>query len=438
LETKKINGKTFNTFDMKEIKLKNTSRILDKLLIAFGLTITLLSCDMLESDPDVLEPSTNFTGDEIVVLANAPSFIDLNATLKTNVPARVAVTSEARYGAITDLGKGVLQYIPSNGNSSARDGFEFTVYSLNNEVIKRDTIVIVIEHDSTRLPCNLYPKPDFVYGVGQDSVKIDVTANDIICGSDVNVSIFKPASSFPPHHGYAHVYGKEIYYTPKPSFQGTDKIIYKLTATNDSTRVAYSIVYITRDSACTFRLSNDQFVFNESTADSLLLLPVFQNDSLCRPLNSYTVNLKLPPAHGQATRVPDGFTYQAPPTAVLPFDDYFTYEVCADAVCKIARVDVKLKKDSVVFCPIYAKADSFDISTISTNKAQLPVLQNDSICGELTRFKITKQPLYGSAAVELQKIAYLRNNSLSASDSLEYEICDKGGCSRATVFIKRN
>src|SRR5687767_14615800 len=105
---RKINANTFTHLNMKENKLKNTIGILDRLLLAFGLTLTLVSCDMLESDPDVLEPSTTITSDEIIVLANAPSFIDLNATLKTNVPARVAITSKARYGDITDLGKGVL------------------------------------------------------------------------------------------------------------------------------------------------------------------------------------------------------------------------------------------------------------------------------------------------------------------------------------------
>lgn len=410
--------------------------MLGKLLYTFALAITLLSCDMLESDPDVLEPSTNFTGDEVIVLANAPSFIDLNTTIKTNVPARIAVTSDARYGEISDLGKGVLQYTPSNGNARARDGFEFTVYNLNNEVIKRDTIVIVIEDDSTNLPCNIYPRPDYIYGVERDSVKIDVTANDFICGGDVFVSIFKPANSFPPHHGDAHVVDNIIHYSPDPSFKGTDKIIYKLTATNDSTRVAYSIVYITGDSACTFRLGNDQFTFSESAADSVVLLPVFQNDSLCRPINRYIVNVKLAPTHGQVIRVQNGFTYRTSSSSIMPFEDYFTYEVCADAVCKIARVDVRFKKDSLATCLIYARPDSFDIASISADPARLPVLQNDSICGNLTQFKITKQPLHGTATVGEQKILYSRNFGIATRDSLEYEICKGADCSRANVIIK--
>jgi hypothetical protein len=93
----------------------------------------------LEPDPDVLEPTTNVNGKEIYVLANSPSIVDLNAKLQTNTPVRIALTSQARRGKISDLGKGLLQYSPSVGNSRARDGFEFTVYTLNNEVIKRDS-----------------------------------------------------------------------------------------------------------------------------------------------------------------------------------------------------------------------------------------------------------------------------------------------------------
>ncbi len=403
-----------------------------------AIAIIVISCDMLESDPDILQPTTELTGKEVFVLANSASFIDLNASLKSNVPARIAVTSDTRFGKITDLGKGILQYEPTIGNSKGRDDFEFTVYTLNNEIIKRDTVVIVIENDSTNLPCNIYPRPDYVYGVNQDSVIIDVLSNDIICGSNVTVSVFKPSNSFPPYFGQAEVLGNKIRYMPGSDFQGADKIMYKISSVSDSSRVAYGMVYITNDSACNFRLSNDQYVFNQRAVDSLAVLPVFQNDSLCHALNRYLINLKAGPQFGQALRVANGFSYKVPANVSYPFADNFTYEVCLDAVCKTARVDIKLKQDSLIACTIYARPDSFDISTLSVNVANLKVLLNDSICGNLKTFEITRAPMYGTSVVSNNVIKYEQTMQTAQYDSLQYRICNDVRCSVAAVVIKRH
>jgi hypothetical protein len=169
----------------------------------------------------------------------------------------------------------------------------------------------------------------------------------------------------------------------------------------------------------------------------MIVLPVFQNDSLCHPINQYQVNLKSAPVYGQASLAPNGFNYKAAATVTLPFSDHFTYEVCIDATCKTARVDLKIMKDSVSFCAIRAQADSMDISANADTLIYLNVLLNDSTCGNLKEFRITKPPLYGSSAVVNEKISYNRNVQLRKDDTLEYEICNGEGCSRAVVYIKQ-
>lgn len=421
---------------MKEIKLMEKTRIAGKFFWTLSVALMMVSCDVLESDPDVLKPTSDITGKEVFVLANSASFIDLNAKLQTNVPARVAVTSDTRHGKVTDLGGGILQYSPTIGNSRARDGFEFTVYTLNNEVIKRDSVIIIIENDSTNLPCNIYPVPDYVYGVKQDSI-IDVLSNDIVCGGAVVVSVFKPGNSFPPYYGHAEVIGNKIKYSPGPTFEGVDKIMYKVTATTDTSRVAYGMVYITGDSICSFRLTNDQYTFTQYAVDSLIVLPVFKNDSLCQSINQYQVNLKTIPVYGHAALTANGFSYSVPATASLPFADYFTYEVCIDATCKTARVDIELKQDSVIACAIRARPDSINIAYSNNPQDSIAVLLNDSICGDLKSLTIKKVPAYGTATVSNQQIVYNRNTQQEKDDTLEYEICNTIGCSRATVYIKR-
>jgi hypothetical protein len=421
---------------MKAKKMSATRR-LSRFFSIISLGIAALSCDVLEPDPDVLEPTANVNGKEIYVLANSPSIVDLNAKLQTNTPVRIALTSQARHGKINDLGKGLLQYTPAVGNARARDGFEFTAYTLNNEVIKRDSIIIFIENDSTNLPCNIYPLADYVYGIDHDPVVVDVTNNDIICGGNVVVSIYKPENSSPPYFGQAEVVGNKVRYSPNSTFQGSDKIIYKISTTSDTSRTAYGIVYLSGDSACSFRVEDDLYVFGQYAADSLIVLAVFQNDSLCDSMNQYQVNLKSAPVQGQASLGQNGFNYKVPATVTFPFSDYFTYEVCVDATCKTARVDIKIKKDSVSFCSIQAHGDSIDISANNDTLVYLKVLFNDSTCGNLKEFRITKSPLYGTSAVVNEEISYARNLQVRKDDTLEYEICNDEGCSRAAVYIKQ-
>src|SRR5688572_21408703 len=88
---------------MKAKKLSDTLRPF-RFFWTISLVLVIFSCDVLESDPDVLEPTTNINGGEIYVLANSSSIVDLNTKLKTNSSVRIALTSQARHGEISDLG----------------------------------------------------------------------------------------------------------------------------------------------------------------------------------------------------------------------------------------------------------------------------------------------------------------------------------------------
>jgi hypothetical protein len=186
-------------------------------------------------------------------------------------------------------------------------------------------------------------------------------------------------------------------------------------------------------------LVNDRytFLFRDQTGDSLITLPVFQNDSLCKPLNQYQVNLKTAPVYGEAAPVANGFTYKIPPIDISPLLDYFTYEVCIDGVCKTAKVDVQFKSDSSTVCRVRAMRDSVDISHLDSARVTINVLRNDTTCGTLKSMRITRQPLYGTAIVNDQIVIYSGIVQQRKDDTLKYEICNGGECSEAEVFIKR-
>jgi hypothetical protein len=246
-----------------------------------------------------------------------------------------------------------LQYSPSVGNTKAMDSFVFNVLSENNEVIKVDTITIIIRNSLADLPCGIYPANDYIHDVKKGiSVSINVLANDDVCGIDPKhliVSILHPDNSFPPSHGAASINGQNVLYMPSSTFPGSDKLIYKVHASFNPGRAAYGIVYFTGEQACTFSLIDDLFAFSKDSISGLLELPAFSNDGLCSPLYKYQVRVSQSPQFGTATVTANGFKYQvSATTATVPstFTDSFIYEVCIDSSCKTAKVDLKVKPES--------------------------------------------------------------------------------------------
>ena len=423
---------------MKATKVSRKIEILST-IFCLGLIIAFLaSCDVLESDPDVLEPAVEITGDEVYVLSNGTSFIDLQSRVQSNLEARLSVTSSPSHGTLTDLGKGMIQYAPRAGNKRVKDGFEVTVFSKNNEILKKDTVVIIVENDSTKLPCSIYPVNDYVYNV-TSAVTIDVTANDLICSGDVKVSVYRPENTFPPYYGTATVSGDKIVYTPGASFSGEDKLMYKLTAANDPKLSAYGIVYITGGSSCGFKLRDDVMIIAGLFEASTVNLPVLSNDSICEAISLMQVNIKTNPLFGKAFVSSGEIFYEVLDSAGQTINDHFIYEVCLDAVCKTARVDLRYQIIFPLNCRITAVADS--IVFASTNSfVNLNVLQNDSICTQLKTFEITKSPQYGTASVNLdsKQIEYRPDpSSISDDDWLDYKICDDEWCSTTTVHVIR-
>jgi len=397
------------------------------------------SCDVVEPDADVLEPSVDVQEKEIYVLSDGASFIDLQSRILANQPARISITSDPRHGTLADLGKGMLQYSPSSQVSKARDGFEFTIYSPSNEILKKDSVIIIIEDDSTNLPCNLYPVTDYIYSVGSAGVLIDVTANDVICSDSVVVSVYKTQDDFPPYAGTAVVQGNKIRYTPGSSFTGADKLMYKLTDIQHSGRVAYGMVYITNDSVCVPAVHDDHFNYDSLAENSTIALSVFANDSLCDALNQYQVNIVSAPQYGTVSRGSNGYLYRVPDSVGYSFQDQFSYEICIDASCKTGRVDIKLLRDSLPDCKILARPDSFDIKKTATSLVFLNVLKNDSICGGLKTFTLTKKATSGTTYINQadNTIAYKPDPLVTANDSIRYQICGDAGCSATLVLINR-
>lgn len=338
---------------MKAIKISSNTKILSAFFWLIILLTTLVACDVTEADPDVLEPKTDLIMKEVHVMSGSTSVIDLNALIQTNQPVRLTLTLSTRKGQLTDLGKGLLQYVPAATNKKTTDAFQFTVFSLANEIIKTDSVVIVVENDSTQLPCSIFPVDDYVSVAAGATVIIDVLANDYFCAVDsasVVLTLYSPEPGFPPYFGEAEVVDNKIYYTPGTLFTNADKLIYKLQGSDGT--VAYGFVIISTPPSCTISLTDDYFGFSGDSLDTStpFFLPVFVNDILCdSAINTFQVRISKFPSAGEAwidslNNGRKGIFYQL--ENLLPgkvHRDSLRYEICSNAVCLQASVIIEIK-----------------------------------------------------------------------------------------------
>jgi hypothetical protein len=310
------------------------------------------SCDKLNSDSDLIKPTTNVKNTQVYARSNSSILIDLTSKIETNQTLTLSVTSQTRKGNLTNLGKGLLQYSPSQGTS--RDAFNFVLYNQKNELVKEDSVVILIESDSTQLPCGIYPSDDYVYWTSKDSnLWIDVLANDILCGLDttnIELTIYQPYSDFHyPVFGTAQVIDGRIRYTPGSTFAGYDKFLYKIQSKKDAKLFALGYVSIQSNTSapCQFSLMDDYFGFVADTSTpNGVWLSVFGNDSLCDTVSTnYQYSFTKAPFNGTATIDKYGIFYVPTNLSQVNYlSDTLKYEVCYNQVCLGAKVVIVIKK----------------------------------------------------------------------------------------------
>ncbi|HTF21849.1 MAG TPA: Ig-like domain-containing protein [Chryseolinea sp.] len=312
--------------------------------ILCGLLLTAVlfaGCDTFESD--VTEPAIQVSGEELYVLAEGETVIDLNALVSANFAGRLTVTELPTQGTLQNIAEGLLRYAPKKGLARTRDRFELTVFAADNRILKKDTIHINIETDSTKLPCNIYPIADHVTGFGNSvAVMVNVLKNDILCGKTVIAEVYAPHVM--PRHGSAEMSGATMVYTPGASFTGIDTIIYKVINVQNPSSSGYGFVYINRDSLravipespCIFQAVQDS-VDITALSTSLIYLDVLKNDQLCDSLKILTITRH--PRHG--TAFIDNSTKRIGYNRVVLESDSLQYEICNGRFCRRATAYIK-------------------------------------------------------------------------------------------------
>jgi large repetitive protein len=294
----------------------------------------LTGCDDFEGDrlPDNEKFST--TGEEIYVTPGASTLIDLRSRIKSMENARISIVEKPERGTLNELEAGLLRYHPGKSLLKGRD--HIIIEAVGNETtLGVDTIVIIIEPDTTNFPC-LYAVEDTAH-VETNTVKtIPVLENDRLCGAgDAVLSIYRQ-----PLHGQVTVSGRNVLYTPDNNFEGEDSFIYQLSDGGDSAQVSLGYVRLLVGSApdsCTFIVRDDIFTINDSTGQSHHI-PVLANDELCTN-DSVSLEIIHYPTYG--TAVVTATTIQYTPDSTAVGRDSLSYRVCNRFTCGDASVIIK-------------------------------------------------------------------------------------------------
>jgi hypothetical protein len=332
------------------------------------LSLTLLlaasfsACDVLEDD-NAIGDGTGVVVDNTAVqmLPQGTAVIDLYARVKTERPIRLDITSEPRHGKLRELRTGLLQYQPNADFKKGRDSFRFAVYAENNRLLLEDTVGIIIDDDTTHLPCGVYTRSDSASLGGNDGVYIYPLLNDILCGDTAHyrLEVFQPqpAPASAPYYGTAtaHAENGYILYTPTSNPPKDDMIIYKVYDITDTTRVGYGVIFIRAttggegpeepeepgEQPCQFVLRDDFYEIRLDTlqTDTLYFMP-FQNDSLCdRSWQSYTLGIAQQGNHGLAvTQSPWVVKYGRPQAPYSGLMDSLVYRGCYGDTCRTAKI----------------------------------------------------------------------------------------------------
>jgi hypothetical protein len=220
--------------------------------------------------------------------------------VKTNGKIRLNVSSQPDKGELSEPAKGLLRYVPFVDFESGRDSFTLSVFGENDELLLSDTVVIIVEDDSTSMPCGYYAVDDYVYS-STSTVSIDVLANDLLCGdsADVKLEIYRPDNSFPPFSGTASVVDNRILYQASSDVV-TDSVIYKVSRKSDNTMVGFAMVHITIDASCVPFAFDDNYFRDTTRAVDTLDLFVLRNDEFCGNTPS-SIMLHTDPHHGDAS-----------------------------------------------------------------------------------------------------------------------------------------
>jgi hypothetical protein len=357
---------------MRLLKISTAFRLLALVLIVFT------SCDTLHEDA-VTDSQPTFDS-KIYVLPDASTTFDLQSRVKSVQPVTITISSRPSNGELLEE-NGLYHYSPRT--SGGTDSFQISITDSRGAASQRTLELVRVQRGQS--VCGAIARDDNSYGLSSNTVDIDVLQNDYTNGCDgqIELTIYRPESNYPPYKGTAEVVNGKIRYTKGSDFPGYDKFFYQLvhiSAAGERSAASYGRVYVSTDAPCTLDLNDDSKQFDLSTIGNVVKFNI--TDVICKPNNNYLFQINRQPSRGKVEGGPDvGFTYELPSSVSEGFIDSFSYSVCVDGTCDEATITLTFS-GNVPSCRVSAGEDNYSIVGSSQTEFQFQIFNNDNFCGE--------------------------------------------------------
>jgi hypothetical protein len=408
-----------------------------KLLVSLALTTSVftVSCDSFEKDAITGENEVTVSDKQFYTLPNSSTVIDLKSIVKAYSNVTLMVNDEPDHGNLTKIGESIFNYRPNSDFTKGKDSFGIEI-SKDGKVLLTDSIIIIVDSDTTQFPCTLVAVEDSVWydnspNPGPTATRVWVLENDRLCGvakEDVIITVIST-----PMHGIANVKSPQhILYEADAHYGGSDQFVYRISSSTDSANFSYGLVNISvYDGTCTLNPLDD-FVdvnYDEVSKDFDLMA----NDQFCAGATSFFI-VTYP--KGNVTLFDNGIIRYTPPPIGVKTVDTLVYQLCHLSECKQAVVTINIIYDG---CTVSAN-DDYRILSDSTSLRDAIVfpLDNDVMCGYQETLEIVQQPKHGWAGVSgNNRIDYTALNETTPDDTVRYKVCNSHGCSEANFIIQR-
>lgn len=328
------------------IKIPHKIAALASVMLPVGMALLLAACDVFQDD---VAPDRPIAENEVHVLKNSNAYIDFNKLVNAQGKISVLISKGPQKGTLVNVAAGLLKYSPNGNFTNGQDVFSYSVFNANQELLKQDSVIIIVEDDTTHLPCGLYAQDDYVYAAGSPVV-IEAWQNDIICGdtSDLKIEVYRPDHTFSPHQGTAYIVADRIWYEPYVTDGNvTDTIIYRISKISNPSVYAYASVYVNiNPETCQLGLEDDSYILDQPLGYDSLLLTVLMNDQLCDSVLSF--NVVEYPHNGQVGvryneevgfHLKYYYTLTHPDSAIY---DSLRYKVCSPQECRTAVTRIQV------------------------------------------------------------------------------------------------
>ncbi|GAA5024915.1 hypothetical protein GCM10011506_08880 [Marivirga lumbricoides] len=427
--------------------------------VTWSLLLILLvfaGCDSFENDVYPDKDQLKNTSDVVMSLTpGSPVILDLLQSTQLTGNASISITKQPLKGTASITSTGLLKYIPNQDFITGADSLNYTA-CINTKCDESKVEFKYADAGSSCITRAVYDKSTLL----ENSIIIDVLANDIACDETFDITSLKIEES--PVQGTVEISDGKVLYTATNENVETDQFIYGVATNENPELIKYGIVDIVKEQVIALKANNDIFEYTyeeyitktDDWGDQALLTftleQILSNDELFTiPAADLSVTMSNS-VNGSGSYENGVFNF----TTSSEFNGTasFEYQICYENICSTAIVNISVPEyndgqiqainDTITFATWQEFYAAMDSTYLSLDFTMDDIFGNDDLEGlnyNQLYISVYDQAAHGNVTYyDLEMIRYTPNESFANSgvDTFYYSICYNNVCSEATVIIK--